>query len=62
MFRQIARGKALRIFDVLEREAPVNDMVIDEFKLLANERAGDTELVREVIERLAAALSIPPRD
>jgi hypothetical protein len=57
LYAEAARGRALRIWDVLAREGPVDDAVIRQLRLLAIERAQDAAWVREVVEGLAAALS-----
>jgi hypothetical protein len=53
---EAARGRALRIWDALVREGPVDVAVSRQFKLLASEHPQDAALVREVVEGLAAAV------
>jgi hypothetical protein len=52
-----ARGRALRIWDVLERAGPPDDALIRQLKLLARERVQAAASVREVAEGVVAALA-----
>jgi hypothetical protein len=54
---QVARERALRIWDVLRHEGSVDAGLSQQFRLLASERPQEVEAVREAIDGLAAALA-----
>jgi len=53
----LGAGRALRIWDVLERAGPPDDALIRQLKLLARERVQAAASVREVAEGVVAALA-----
>jgi len=57
VLREAAKDRAARIYEVLQREIPVNEAVVREFSVLLDcERSDKARLIGEAIKRLAAAV------